>query len=184
MSWSSFHSLYKTIISHVPLSHWVIICVLSLSFAIGIHITKKYSLYSVIAFGITTFFCLFLLETAVLIRYCGLYPHGSGYDFVAEYHRLLSSTESAWIEYISNVAVFLPFGFFLSEFFSSTKHLYVWRQIGCVTIITLLLSLCIECFQLFLNVGYFELSDIFMNTLGGLLGANLALIVRRIIKAK
>ena len=67
----------------------------------------------------------------------------------------------------ANVAVFVPFGFFLSEFLSTTKCFASNRQIGLVALAAFGLSLCIESLQLLLRVGFFELMDLVMNTVGG-----------------
>ena len=42
-----------------------------------------------------------------------------------------------------------------------------WRRVGLVTLAAFGLSLCIECLQLVLKVGYFEVTDLVMNTVGG-----------------
>lgn len=42
------------------------------------------------------------------------------------------------------------------------------------------LSLTIECLQLLLHVGFFELTDLVMNTVGAFVGALVAVILRKV----
>lgn len=62
-----------------------------------------------------------------------------------------------------NVIIFIPFGFFLpmaskyKSFFST-----VFYSFG--------LSLCVETFQLVTKVGSFDVDDLLLNTVGGLVG--------------
>lgn len=64
---------------------------------------------------------------------------------------------------LGNVLVFLPFGFFMPmaskyrSFFST-----IWYS--------LILSLVIEISQLFMKVGCFDVDDLLLNTMGGMLG--------------
>ena len=80
-----------------------------------------------------------------------------------------------------NIVVFVPFGFFFSEFISSTTRLSAWRRLGYATLASFGLSLCLECLQLFLRVGFFELTDLVLNTAGGFIGAGLALLGRKVL---
>ena len=182
MSYSALRHYVRSILSHVPGEHWAIIGVLSL--AVLLLTRKKCSLYSAIALGISAFVCFFLLDTAVFARFWGSFSHGygNGFDLAAEVDRLIHAGEARRIEMLSNIAVFVPFGFFLSEFLSSTKHFSAWRRLGYATLASFGLSLCIECLQLILRVGFFELTDLVINTAGGFIGAELALLGRKLIK--
>ena len=62
-----------------------------------------------------------------------------------------------------NVLIFVPFGFFGSM---ARRRRGLFR----VTIQSFLLSLGVEIFQLFTRVGSFDVDDLFLNTLGGMLG--------------
>lgn len=63
-----------------------------------------------------------------------------------------------------NVLCFMPFGFLLPWMRKNLNH---WYLTG---LMTFYLSLLIELTQLFLRVGSFDVDDLFLNTLGGLLG--------------
>lgn len=76
-------------------------------------------------------------------------------------------------EAIENLALFIPFTILLLWCFhekiigGSVKFLTtLWQSVRVV----FLFSLSIEFLQLFLHIGTFQLSDLFYNTLGGLIG--------------
>lgn len=163
----------------------MIMGVLALAIALFFMIRKKYSPYGAIALGITSLVGFFLLDTAVVIRFLGLYPHRFGNVFFVDFNRLFHG-EIDLVQIIANVGVFVPWGFFLEEFLATKKgagdyelrSFNSWRRIGLATMAAFVLSLCIECLQLFLHVGFFELTDLVMNTLGGVIGASLSAIGR------
>ncbi len=82
---------------------------------------------------------------------------------------------------LSNILAFIPFGFFLSGFLASTRRIGSWRRIGVATLAGLGLFLGIECLQLSLHVGFFEVTDLLMNTLGSAIGAGMAVVVGLLI---
>lgn len=57
--------------------------------------------------------------------------------------------------------------FFLSAFLVSAMRFCGLRRILLSILAALGLSFCIECLQLVLKVGFFELTDLVMNTVGG-----------------
>lgn len=63
-----------------------------------------------------------------------------------------------------NIIGFIPFGLLLPVLFPKVKNIIL------VLIITFLLSLCIEVIQLIFKVGCFDVDDLLLNTLGGLMG--------------
>lgn len=79
-------------------------------------------------------------------------------------YRELLGFKSVLVNLVGNIAAFIPFGFFLPVLWpGSGRFLYVvfW---------SFLLSLTVEVIQLFYKVGTFDVDDMFLNTLGGLLG--------------
>ena len=65
---------------------------------------------------------------------------------------------------LGNVIIFLPFGFLLPIF---------WSKINSsqkIIIISIIFSFVLEISQLILHLGSFDIDDIFLNTLGALLG--------------
>ena len=175
MTGSALQEYARGILTHVPWEHWLVMVVVSLALTVILLIQKKCSVYGAIVLGLTVFTCLVILDTAVVIRYLGFLRHGTGRNLELELDRLLHGSELARNEVISNVVVFVPFGFFLEEFFAATKRFGGWWRLGFVAMSAWGLSFCIEFLQLVLRVGYFEVMDLLLNTLGGVLGAVIAI---------
>ena len=176
MSLSAFQAYFHSILVHVPCWHWAVICILTLT--VFLLVRKKGSVYGAIALSITVFAGLLLLDTAVAARFFRTHPHATGMVFKIDWAQLFHGSYRHRVELISNVVVFIPFGFFLSEALSSLKWVGGWRQIGFVTLASSLLSLCIECLQLVCRVGFFEVTDLVLNTVGGFVGAGVAILYR------
>lgn len=64
---------------------------------------------------------------------------------------------------VGNILIFVPYGFFISMA-SSARGFFMtfFYSFG--------LSFCVEVFQLLTRVGSFDVDDLFLNTLGGVLG--------------
>ncbi|MBQ9119867.1 MAG: VanZ family protein [Lachnospiraceae bacterium] len=79
-------------------------------------------------------------------------------------YRELLGFRVVMINLLGNVVAFMPFGFFL-------PILKKWAKgFGSVLLATLSFSLLIELLQLIYKVGTFDVDDLFLNTLGGVLG--------------
>ena len=78
-------------------------------------------------------------------------------------YRHLLSTESFLLNMLGNVVAFMPFGFFIPVI---TKK----RSFFNVAFLSFELTLLIELMQLIFKVGIFDIDDLFLNTLGGILG--------------
>ena len=177
----TFQTYISGILARVPSWHWVVIVFISLILTVFLMIRKKLSVYGSVVLGITVFVGLLLLDTALLIRFFYVHPHATGTVFKLDPGHLFHGTYRRQVERLSNLAVFVPFGFFLSEFLSSSRNLGSWHQIGRVTIVAFGLSLSIECLQLILGVGFFEVADLLLNTIGGFVGAGMALMGRKVV---
>lgn len=174
---SDFWTYLRTFAPHLPWTHWLVMGLLALASA-GICLgRKRTSLYGAVTLGLTVLTGLCLLDALVLVRHWGLVPvwHRTGIDLAAEFDLLLHGGTERRIEMLANVLAFVPFGFFLSSFLSSAKRSDAGLRVGRVALSALSLSLCIECLQLFLHVGFFELTDLVMNTVGAVAGAMIAL---------
>lgn len=64
---------------------------------------------------------------------------------------------------LGNVLIFLPFGFFMAM---ASRY----RSFLSTLIYSFALSLTIELSQLFMKVGCFDVDDLLLNTIGGILG--------------
>ena len=138
-------------------------------------------MYGAFCFGIILLIGLFLLDAAVFIRLSDTVHPEIGFSLAAEYRWLNRGGADRMAEMLANVAAFIPFGFFLSEFLSTTKRLGFWRRVGLATLYTFVLSLLIESLQLILRLGVFEITDLVLNTAGGFVGAGMAVMVRKVM---
>jgi len=68
------------------------------------------------------------------------------------------------INLAGNIVAFIPFGFFLALLFRIGRNI-----ISCV-LVSALFSLVVETVQLYTKVGAFDVDDIFLNAIGGLMG--------------
>lgn len=170
-----------TTISEVSWWHVVIFGLLSLALSVFLLNQGKHSMYGIIVLGITVYFSLILLDLTVLNRLGSSAYLETGFSLSAEYQRLLQGGTARWIEMVANVIAFVPFGFFLSEFLATTNRFGSRHRVGRVALCAFGLSMCIESLQLILYVGVCEVTDLVMNTVGGVVGASLALLVRSMI---
>ena len=72
-----------------------------------------------------------------------------------------------------NILVFIPFGFFMPM---ASKY----KSLGGTLVYSFGVSLCVEVFQLVMRVGCFDVDDLLLNTLGGVLGHGLYILCRYI----
>lgn len=85
---------------------------------------------------------------------------------IKRFYSLLESDMNlqAYINLFGNVLCFIPFGIFLP---SVSRH---FKSFVRVTILAAIFSLFIESIQLYFKVGIFDVDDLMLNTLGGMLG--------------
>lgn len=74
-------------------------------------------------------------------------------------------TPSTLLNFAGNIALFIPFGMFLVLLSPKGK-----RSLSGVFIKSLALSGILECSQAILSIGTFDVDDLLLNTIGGLLG--------------
>lgn len=84
------------------------------------------------------------------------------------------------VNLLGNVVCFVPFGYLLPKLFKYKKSI----GIIAVTLLAFWTSLAVETVQLVLKVGAFDVDDLLLNTIGGLIGYILLLMVRKVKKAK
>ena len=75
-----------------------------------------------------------------------------------------------------NVIAFMPYGFLLPLLNRAYRKFYI------IGVLSVLFSLIVESVQLILKVGVFDVDDILMNSLGGILGYLVFLITHSIYK--
>ena len=69
-----------------------------------------------------------------------------------------------WLNVVGNVCVFVPFGVLLPMLFKKCQKLIA------VVLLSLELSLIVEIVQLMTRVGSFDVDDLLLNTIGGVIG--------------
>ncbi|MDF2934608.1 MAG: VanZ family protein [Chryseobacterium sp.] len=95
---------------------------------------------------------------------------------ISEY--LFSTHFNLWIalmEIAGNIVLFIPLGMYVQMFKRNKKTL------NCVTLICVI-SLCVEITQYILGIGYSDIDDIILNTIGGLLGVFIYRIMYLVLK--
>ena len=94
------------------------------------------------------------------------------------HYRNVVGMESFVVNILGNIFAFTPLGFFL-PMISKNK-----RGIVNVTLLCFEVSMFIELVQLIYKIGAYDVDDLVMNTLGGLLGYLIYLIVYKINKRR
>ena len=163
----------------LPWWHWMVMAVVALGVTLILTQRKEWSTYATVTLAITVFVGLFLLDGTVFGRLDSEELQFSPLDIQAEYRRLLECPIGMRILMVFNVAAFIPFGVALSEFLCSTQSIRAKRCLGSVVVTSFGLSLLIECLQLLLKVGLFEIMDIVLNSSGAVLGTTIALFIRK-----
>lgn len=77
---------------------------------------------------------------------------------------------------VENVLLFIPFGVFIVLL--SERMGKLWK----VIIVSFLFSLTIEVLQLLTGRGYFQVDDIWLNTVGGMIGACTGIVIKYFLK--
>ncbi len=78
------------------------------------------------------------------------------------------------INLFGNIAAFIPFGFFMGLIFQKCR-----ARAGLTFLLTLAFSFFVESIQAWFRVGSFDVDDILLNGLGGLIGWWMSRWIRR-----
>lgn len=134
---------------------------------------KEKSKHRIIIIGWILFYIYILL-----LSYFLFFSERYGRDLVTEQYNLHLLKEIkrffryreqiGWEGFIvnicGNIIAFMPYGFLLPLLSRSNRRFYV------IALLSILFSLIVETVQLLLKVGVFDVDDILMNSLGGILG--------------
>ncbi len=184
MDTNSFFFIINKAFPGFPWWHWAVMLVVAFGVALALRKKKNLSVHATVSFAFTVFVGLFLVDGIVLDRLPSQHKFFSGLDLITEYHRLIECNELQMNSMLLNVLVFIPFGFFLYEYVSEAGHQAVVKNLKSVIMFTFLLSMSIELAQWILKVGFLELTDMILNTIGAALGATLAFVGRAVAKTK
>ena len=111
----------------------------------------------------TLFFICYILLLFQLVTGSDISAYG-GINYVpfTEIFRYQIGSKMFIVNVIGNIALFIPFGYFVSYYLKTKKHLPIF-------FITLITSLCIELVQLYIGRS-FDIDDILLNCIGGIIG--------------
>ena len=175
MDFASFKIYVCNAFPILPWWHWMVMAVVALGGVVWSVWRKKVSSYGGVLMGLVVFYVLFLLEALVINRMGRPVSFNPELNLSDEYQRLVNGNQAFWIYLFFNVVAFIPFGFLLSEVFSARGKKRNW---SITVLVTFGLSLLVESLQWILQVGFFEVTDLLLNTLGGAIGAGVALGMR------
>lgn len=137
---------------------------------------RKISIVLFMIYGCVLVYFLFFAEnmgrSATRDYSLNLIPFHEIKRFIIKRDRL--GSHAVWMNIAGNVAAFIPFGLFIIP--------VIGRSIGFleVAIMTFDISLCVEIIQLITKVGSFDVDDLILNTIGGIIGAGVYVIHIRI----
>lgn len=122
-----------------------------------------------VAYLIILFYFLFFAEMMGRVSDGGEREYVYNLELFKEIRRFIEYREilgwkAVTLNLAGNVVAFMPFGFLLPLVMKNCKG---WLL---VTLLTMTASLVIETIQLVAKVGSFDVDDIVLNTLGGVLG--------------
>ena len=122
--------------------------------------------------------CVIIGYFTILICFTLLGRSNVHFDYNLEllfstYIKLLRGVRYVEYDIIYNILLFIPFGYLLGQ--------YRFNKALCILCLS---TLSIEIIQISFSVGLFEICDLVDNTLGGVMGYGLSIIVRRLKNEK
>lgn len=144
----------------------------------------KYGLTAV--YIIVMLYFLFFAEqfgrtTPVSVYRYNLVPFREIKRFLLHYHQLGAMT--VIVNVFGNIVVFVPLGILLPEICKSIFKRLRFPRIAIVTVIAFI-SLIVEFIQLVAKVGTFDVDDIILNTVGGILGVIIFSLINAVYERK
>ncbi len=128
-------------------------------------------LAKILLFKYVSPFELFSVER-IATRTYNLIPFKSIYEYLFSTHLAIIF---ALTNVVGNIIIFIPLGMYL-QVFKRNKKIF-----DCITLICVI-SLCVEVTQYILGIGAFDIDDIILNTMGGLLGIFIYKIIYLVLK--
>ena len=91
-------------------------------------------------------------------------PFRNAFDFFAAPVKTFYYALTILKNYIGNIVLFVPMGYFLPTFFKNCKNFKFY------VIFIVLLILAVELVQFFSMLGAFDIDDVIMNVIGAIIG--------------
>jgi len=166
----SIISFFKDIFPYLSV---VLIVGLLVRFFYLVKTHKKLYLHREMIYVISLIYILILFE---LVTLTGASWTTSNFVLFNEINRYEIWSGLFFINVIGNVVLFLPFGFLASYYLKIKKIFFIFS-------ISFLFSLSIELFQILIG-RVFDVDDIFLNVIGGMIGYLMYLVVDKWYKNK
>jgi glycopeptide antibiotics resistance protein len=132
---------------------------------------KKLSFKKIISVGIFIVYIFIVLSATLLDRYDGISSQVTLQLFSAYKYAWNYWSIKEWRNIILNILLFVPIGMLLPIIFKKLNKF--WK----VYLISFLITIFIEIFQLVTHRGVFEIDDIFNNTIGSFIGYGLIYLI-------
>ncbi len=152
-----------------PIIAITIIAIVSLRITYLVKYKKEFVLYEEILHLI---FVVYILLFFQVVTYQDVISYGNNFIPFKELTRYSIGSSLFYKNIIGNILLFMPYGFFASYFLRLDKKKIAF-------LLVLLVSLGIECVQLVIG-RCFDVDDIFLNIIGGMLGYFLYRLLYRI----
>ena len=172
MSWYELYLVYLTVL-HEFQAHLqqISIAKVLVSFVVFLMLTIviDYVLFDRI-YIIHELFSSSYLTVLISLTILGRYPNNSSSirTLFITYVQAFQENDGAIYTIVFNIVLFIPLGIIITRYYNKSK----------ITIIILFLApLAIELCQLFTSRGVFEMSDIINNSIGGLLGFGITILI-------
>jgi glycopeptide antibiotics resistance protein len=117
-----------------------------------------------------------LINPDTIIQNANIIPFKTIWLFVTHYNSNYFNFYIVFYNILLNIAAFMPLGLFLPLIFRKM------RNFPTFLIAAMLGFLMIEFLQLFLHLGQFDIDDVILNTIGGIIGFTLLSIVSKRMK--
>ncbi len=130
------------------------------------------SILLVIYLALLTWIILFKMATSV----DGI-PHLRGVNLIPFGDSLVTNDRLDTSELLDNVLAFIPFGLYLGSLMQKQAF---WKKILPIALV----SVGYEALQYIFSIGASDITDVIDNTLGGLIGIVLYLILKKLLRQK
>ena len=142
-----------------PIVIITVISIVSLRITYILKTKTKFVLYEEM---LSLLFIVYLLVIFQVVTYQDVISYGNNFIPFKELTRYTLGSNLFYKNVIGNILLFVPYGFFVSYYLKLNKKIITFSLV-------LLVSMAIECVQLVIG-RTFDIDDIFLNVIGGMLG--------------
>lgn len=153
------NDLIEVMESTWPIVIITVISIVSLRITYILKTKTKFVLYEEM---LSLLFIVYLLVIFQVVTYQDVISYGNNFIPFKELTRYTLGSNLFYKNVIGNILLFVPYGFFVSYYLKLNKKIITFSLV-------LLVSMAIECVQLVIG-RTFDIDDIFLNVIGGMLG--------------